>query len=109
MSKIITSPASRWPGTVTVSSPIGLKQFIAFQAAWNEGKTKTANYPEYMQTVLPGILSCVEKWELGGDFPNPVTADNFPAIPFAQSSKLFAALLTAIWKDADEADNAPNA
>jgi hypothetical protein len=109
MSKIVQSPAPRWPGTVTVSSPIGLKQFIEFSAAWEAGKAQTGDYSVYMHEVLPGILACVEKWDLGGDFPKAVTPDTFPAVPFKQSAALFAALLTAIWGDAQEAEEAPNA
>lgn len=99
MSKVITSTLARFPGTVTIADPMNFSQWMAWRAARDnanlqhvaavgedeEGKaTRTLTYGEiglvdaYTLATLPGVLACVEKWELE-NFPNSLTIETFPA------------------------------
>ena len=107
MSKVITSPVAKWPGTVTISDPLTLPQAIAVEHAINavmalEGASqRVVNY-----TLLPGICQCVEAWNLEG--LGALTAETFPATPRKASAELAAWLVnevTALYKDAEEIPN----
>ena len=99
MSKVITSTLARFPGTVTIADPMNFSQWMAWRASRDnanlqhvaavgedeEGKaTRTLTYGEiglvdaYTLATLPGVLACVEKWELE-NFPNSLTVETFPA------------------------------
>lgn len=109
MSIIIQSPTPLWPGEVVVQKPIGLQAYIEFTEAWQAASKQADNYPRYMLALLPGLLACIEDWRLGGGFPNPVTPQNFPAMPQRDSMALFGAILGAISEQAKSALEAPNA
>jgi hypothetical protein len=81
MSKTIESPVKRWPGTVTLSEPLSLPQKGAWEDA--QGVASAAHVRggmafSWMAHILPGILACVEKWELGGDWPKYPSVTNVP-------------------------------
>ena len=79
MSKAIISPVARFSGTVIISDPLTLPQVVALEAAIasaQEARTEA----ESDSLLLPGLLICVEKWELD-HLPKTVTADTFPGSP----------------------------
>jgi len=104
MSKIITSPVKRFPGTVVLSDPLTYPQYIAYNNAITS-IDKTQSNPQQEYSVLPGILKCVEKWDIPG-FEN-VTADTFPSSPRTSVIKLINWLVVEINLLINEADD-PN-
>ncbi len=111
MSKVITSPIKRWPGTVTLADPLSFPQYIAWRDAMKQAQAylteqgESAQQAEYDLILLAGLRSCVEAWGLDGGF----TPEPFPATPRVASSRLIAWLIretSAIANAAD--DTAPN-
>ncbi len=126
MSKVIQSPVKRWPGMVTLHDPLSYPQLIAWEDAINaadkseladEARAKNPDgkltlgaigaRPRLAQTVLPGILACVEKWELQS-FPEIVTLDTFPSTPRMPALMLISWLMAEINKLYDDAGEVPN-
>ena len=109
MSKVIESPVKRWPGTVTLSDPLTFPQALAVEdalkAAQELGEEASQRRQNY--TVLPGLLECVEKWELE-NFPKTPTADTFPSTPATPSAELIAWLIEEIIGLYYEAEPDPN-
>lgn len=106
MSKVITSPVDKWPGTVTLHDPLTFPQVLAFQDALDEARALggEASVSKVNYTLLPGIFQCVETWELDGIGENP-TPDTFPASPALSSAKLISWLIeevTALFQEANE-------
>ncbi len=104
MSKTITSPVKRWPGTVIISDPLTYPQLITLDDALaNLRATAEGDFrnPRARVAILPGILACVEEWHLDSDFtPNP-----FPATPLKSSAELIfwlAKEITALYEEAEE-------
>lgn len=114
MSKVITSPVKRWPGTVTLSDPLTFPQVFAFedaneavQAEVNNGAKDDLSVARVSWLILPGVLSCVEAWNLK-DFPAAPTVDTFPATPKLSRAYLIAWLvreITALYREAEESPN----
>ncbi len=101
MSKVITSPVKRFPGTVTLQEPLFYPQVIAFRDAVEAARELPdgSSQLEYNHTILPGIIAVVESWDLAGVEKHP-TPDTFPVTPnksaidlmawlIAETSKLF--------------------
>lgn len=117
MSKVITSPVKRYPGTVTLSDPLSYPQFFALSDGYDavaelhrqaEEQGKEAAAKRVYACLLPGICKCVEAWNLKG-LPETVTPDNFPSSPARASDRLAGWLiveLTAIYIEED--DDSPN-
>ncbi len=83
MAKIIESPVKRFPGKIVLSDPLTMPQYMEWVDAANAAEAE--EHPAKKQGLyLPGVLACVEKWELAG-IPEHPTVENFPASP-AQSS-----------------------
>ena len=108
MSKIITSPVAKWPGTVTLFDPLTYPQVIAFQDVLKlageldeDVSVVEANY-----ILLPGIFTCVETWQLEDIGDNP-TVDTFPATPGRSAGELVAWLITEISRLFTEAEEVP--
>lgn len=97
MGKVITSPVKRWAGTVTLQDPLTFPAYIAWRDAIRDAQAFKDDYLRYSAALLPGVLACVEKWELKGFAPAP-----FPATPRASSDKLLAWLLREIGAVANE-------
>ena len=98
MSKVISSPVQRWPGSVTLSDPLTFPQYIAWRdntqaaAKYVLDKGDSAKQAEYDELVLGAVRPSIEKWDLGGGFtPSP-----FPATPRPASSKLIAWLMAEV-------------
>ncbi len=109
MGKIITSPVKKWPGNVILHDPLTGPMCVAFEdslAAFNanigeQSLTKSDNL------LLPGILACIEKFELIG-FPDPVTPQTFPFTPRLSSAKLVGWLVKEIQALYNEEIEIPN-
>ena len=98
MGRVVTSPVKRWAGTVTLADPLTFPQFIAWRDAVLSAQQHAGDSLAYMAALLPGLLACVEKWELKGFDPTA-----FPATPRDSSNKLLAFLLREISAIANEA------
>lgn len=110
MGKVIPSPVKRWPGTVTLCDPLTFPQLIAFQNALGAAKAaadRGATQAEIDAAYLPGLLGCVEKWDLAG-FPDAVTPATFPSTPMRASAVLVRTLVGAVVELITEADDVPN-
>ena len=108
MSKQITSPVKRFHGSVTIADPMNVPQFFAYSPALRHAQAleKTANIFEGHYALLPGLLACVEKWEIAA-IPDP-KPETFPATPTKAVQRLLAWLLgevVAVFKQAEEAPN----
>ena len=109
MSKIITSPVKRWPGTVTLSDPLNYPQAMAVEEALDEAALLDEEVSRNRRSfvLLPAFLMCVESWDLEG-FPEQVTAETFPATPAVVSANLLSWLIGEVTVLFAEADESPN-
>ena len=112
--RIIESPVEHFKGTVQISDPLTFPQVIAFQDAIretvkliNEDGRDTIALAKVHYALLPGILSCVEKWDLE-NIPKKLTAKNFPATPMTASGELVDWLRDEITSLVIEAESVPN-
>ncbi len=99
MPKVITSPLQRWAGEVTISDPLTLAQahLIEDGLTQPEGEGGRIWFTVIDEKQMPAILACVESWNLT-NFPEKVTAENFPASPRGDSHKLIDWLFSEIRK-----------
>lgn len=108
MPKIIESPITRWPGSVTLKDSVSYADLIAFDDSTDDAAQylggEVADNPGYLQITdvnryrlarLPGLLHFVVSHTLAG-LPSPLTVDNFPALPRVESALLFAWLRDAV-------------
>jgi hypothetical protein len=88
MSKRVSSPSPRWPGSVVFWDPLSLPQALAWEKAIRsiQDRTDVATITDINYAILPGICACVEKWELEG--LEQLTPDTFPATPRRKSIDL---------------------
>jgi len=108
MSKRIDSPVKRFPGSVTLHDPLTYPQVIAFQdATAAAGAMGETTWMKLRLALLPGILACVENWEVEG-VPEAPTIDNFPATPLVSSGELVNWLQEEITGLLIEAETVPN-
>jgi len=123
MSKTIVSPVKKWQGTVILHDPLTVSMAMAFETSRDNAsevkdKLKEIHFEEktfkditaakFTNAWLPGVLACVEKFNLVG-FPENVGIDNFPATPKISSASLLAWLIAEITQLYQEADEVPNA
>jgi cephalosporin hydroxylase len=97
MSKTVTSPVKKFPGTVRISEPLTYPQCFAIEdalAAHNELDSK-ATARRRQHVLLPGIMACIEEWNIEG-IPDDLHVDNFPATPTNAIDELVAWLLDEI-------------
>lgn len=107
MSKVITSPVSRFPGTVTLSDPLTLPQAIAMEQALEAVRAlESPSQKQVNYTLLSGLCKCVERWEIKGY--ETITPDTFPATPPKASATLAAWLLEEVIALYQEAEEIPN-
>lgn len=104
MSKIITSPVKRFPGSVTLAYPIPFPAYLAWKDAINKASAVTDNDTR-SYIILPGVCACVEAWNIKG-LAN-VTPDTFPAAPRVAADRLLGWLISEIVAVVTEADEAP--
>ncbi len=106
MPDIITSPSTKWPGTVTLA-PLTFPRLIAFEDALGAAQEVKDEPMKANYALLPGVCACVEAWNLTG-FPAVVTPDTFPAAPLAESAKVLSWLMDEITSRVREASTVPN-
>ena len=115
MSRVITSPVKRWPGTVTLADPLTFPQYIAWmdavEAAQGDKETLTVSdaafLPRVTAAILPGICACIEAHDLKG-LPPILVVETFPATPRIASGRLIAWLIGEINLLMQEAEDLPN-
>ena len=112
--RIIESPVEYFKGTVQLSDPLTFPQVIAFQDTiretmqlMNEDGRENMTLAKLHYGLLPGILACVEKWELE-NMPEKPTIKNFPATPITAAGKLVDWLRKEILGLVIEAEAVPN-
>lgn len=95
--KTIKSPSKKWPGEVVLSDPLTFPQVLKLEEALREAQAAGDNISMTRMNylLLPGILACVERFNLDG-FPETVTADTFPATPRVASAELIAWLINEV-------------
>jgi hypothetical protein len=103
--KIITSPVKRFPGTVTLSDPLTYPQYLAYVDGLR-GISPEQDIPHQEYAVLPGLLKCVEKWDIPGF--ESITLDTFPSTPRKSVNQLINWLILEVTALVSEADD-PNA
>jgi hypothetical protein len=112
MSKVITSPVKRFPGTVTLYEPLLLPQAEAIgdaRRSFADFKAgDTVSYLELDKRYLSAVFACVEKWELQ-NIPTSPTAETLPMSPQSARHKLIEWLWGEITAIYDEEDEIPNA
>ena len=108
MSKVITSPVKRFSGTVVLSDPLTYPQTFAFEDALAAARAlgDDVDAKRIYYELLPGILACVEEWNLEGVPAHP-TRDTFPSSPTRSAMQLASWLLGEITRLNDEAENVP--
>lgn len=106
MSRQIVSPVKRLPGNVLLCDPLTFPQYRAFVEALDKAQ-KSELQSDYDASILPGIIACVERWEVSG-FPEVVTPETFPATPRKASNQIITWLVREITKLIVEADEVPN-
>lgn len=111
MTKRIESPSKRWAGYVVLHDPLNLEQVFAIeevqdkavdiepskflQKANEAGVTVGTTWSSRTDKIIvPAILLCVAEWHLE-NFPDEVTADNFPATPRKDAR----ALIDWLWNE----------
>ena len=98
MSKVVLSPIKEFPGQVVLFDPLNMHQVLAWEHGIKDAKlTEGATLSEVNAAYLPGIIACVQKWELSG-VPNDPTPDNFPMSPRISTAKLIDWLIGEISK-----------
>lgn len=106
MSRQITSPVKRYPGNVLLADPLTFPAFQKFVEALDKANAAELQ-SDYDAAILPGVIACVERWEIG-NFPEVVTAETFPATPRKASNQIIMWLVREITKLITEADEVPN-
>jgi hypothetical protein len=107
MSKVITSPVKKWPGTVTLSDPLTFPQVFAFEDAISTIQAEQIPTQARADAIwLPVLIACVEEWHLEG--LGALSVDNFPATPRQASAQLVAWLIGEIANLFKEAETVPN-
>ena len=103
MSKTITSPVKYFSGTVTLSDPLNMTQACAYedaiQAVGALGESKTIF--RIKRAWMPGILACVETWNLEHISQKP---EFIPATPRKSSNELYLWLWNSIGELFEEAE-----
>ena len=105
--------SGRWEGSITINSHLTYPQVIAYETAIAAGQEYLEEHGEngmtavYNHLVLPGLIGCVEEWNLA-DFPETVTADTFPATPRVAAAKLMVWVIEAIRKVMRDDEEIPN-
>jgi len=96
MPKTVDCPIARWPGQVTFKDPLPLADCVKLERAIRvvEALDYEPTRSEADELLLPAVLACVERFDLGNGF----TVDPFPGSPKASSARLVAWLITQVIK-----------
>lgn len=118
MSKVISSPVLRFPGTVTLADPLTFPQSFAVEDAIAKVAACMTIDPETNQRVFAegksllvlnyaeaaGILPCVEEWHIKG-FPEHPTLNTLVTSPRLSSARVYDWLwgeVTSLYNEAEE-------
>ena len=98
MPKVITSPVALFPGTVTLYEPLPWPVMMAWSRAVQAAPKYEDDRDEYLNHMLPGVIACVQSWNLrpaslNGVEPTHYTAETFPGSPKLEAMLLLAWLL----------------
>jgi hypothetical protein len=99
---VIKSPAACYPGVVVLPAEFTPAALDTWQRAWDDALAYAvqagpqAEIHELERRVLPGLLACVKRWDLGGAWPQAVAASSFPATPRADVTALVQTVSAAI-------------
>ena len=114
---ILDSPVKRWPGKIHLPDYLNFRLEAEWERAIEDiGKEadgadnsvlSVSARPAQAMIILPVVLSIVQKWELGGGFPQYPTIDDFPATPKQSSALLLAFVIGEINKLYEEAQDVP--
>ena len=109
MSKTVTYTSDKWGGSVTFHDPLTLEQEAAWESAILASKAlgSDVGLAEQQVKIIPGILACVERWELK-DFPERITLANWPTRPRLERAKLIAWLVKNISDLYEDSVTVPN-
>ena len=108
MPKRIESPVERFPGYVVLHNPLTYPRVMAFQDAIGEvQELGDTTWIKLRYTLMPGILACVESWEIDG-VPEDPTPDNIPATPLVAAGELVNWLQDEITALLVETETVPN-
>jgi len=123
MSRKVDCPVVRWPGSVTLPDYLTLPQYNTFRralraaVAYRAGEMKAAlekdpeaqtfefDSGEYNERLEPGLMACIEKFELQGLTVN----GHLPATPAKDSQALFEWLESELLKLARGEEDIPKA
>lgn len=97
MSKIITSPVKRFPGTIKLQDPLYYPQAMAMRNAIEAARElgDNAQIIDYNHAMMPGVFACVEEWNITGVDKHP-TPDTFPVTPSKSAGELTAWLISSV-------------
>ena len=104
----IESPSKKWPGKIYLPDFLTFPQFAAFRDALDAAVAE----PDKLKSdrlLLPGIVACVERWELDSGFPANVTPETFPATPIKSADSLIRKLRDELLALILEESEIPNA
>jgi hypothetical protein len=108
MSKVIVSPVAEFPGTVTLYDPLTLPMVQVFNRGLDASKEQDEAVDKII-SYLPGLLGCIQKWDIPGIPPEMQNVDNFPGSPLAAVCNLVAWLIREINKVMIPSIAVPNA
>ena len=111
MSKTLVSPVKRWPGTVTISDPLDIPQYLKLEQMFKE-RGELPDKPTWGQVqavTAPAVFACVEKWDMPAKQQAVLEQGRYPMTPRAESIEFMNWLLTEITALFVEAEEAPNA
>lgn len=108
----LDSPIKRWPGKIHLPDYLNFRLEAEWERAIEEIGKETSVLdasarPREAMIILPVVLSIVQKWELGGGFPQYPTIDDFPATPKQSSALLLAFVIGEINRLYEEAQEVP--
>lgn len=104
---IASSPVKRFAGRITLPDSLTYPQLIAWEQALAAAQADGLTNVQRWYALIPGVLACVETWELAG-VPDHPTADTFPSTPRVAADKLLRWVMDNIRAAIVEDDNAPN-
>jgi len=97
MSKTITSPVEKFPGTVIIPNHLTMPQALAYERAVRDGSAlilEESTQSDYDALMVNAVCEIVEEWNLD-DF-DQLSPDTFPFTPRLASAELIAWLFGEI-------------
>jgi hypothetical protein len=111
MSKTVAYKGKKWAGSVTFFDPLTILQASNYEMARENGRAFESfgkDSAVYASAIIPGVLKCVEKWNLEG-IPEGITLDNIPLKPHKERAEFVEWLVTNVEELYKDTDDIPNA